>query len=261
MIMENPYLPWRVGLVVIENDPIPELEIRPEVDDGVSVVAARFKLDRSRGEVYLGEERCAGLPPAMHAALEQLDKIDVDAVGLCFTSSSIFAPATFDRLFVDSAQMINQRWVVTTAAQSIVDDLRAMACTRPLIVAPPWFSGETVDAVVDYLDHHGIGCAGHHWYQLGDEWAGIRRPDLFDSGAGWNIDRSALISQVVDQTPRTADAIVVPGSGFRSENARTNLQELTGLPVITANTAVRNALLKGKASRGRITAEEPRSSP
>ncbi|SMX99917.1 Maleate cis-trans isomerase [Brevibacterium iodinum ATCC 49514] len=242
MIYKNSTQPHRIGLVVIDNDPIPELEIRPTDDGNVSVVASRFLLNRAPGEIYLGEGHQAVVPPEMQEALEQLDRIGVDAVGLCFTSSSVFAPATFDRLFVDAAQRVNDQWIVATAARSIVDALASVGSTRPFLVAPPWFSNETIHAVTDYLGHHGISYSGWHRYQLGPEWADIRQQDLFDHGAGWDIDPSALISQVVERIPTVSDAVLVPGSGFRSANAQEKLQDLTNVPVISANMALKQTL-------------------
>lgn len=110
------------------------------------------------------------------------------------------------------------------------------------MVAPPWFSDETVYAVTNYLDYYGIGFTGWHRYQLGGEWGGVRKQDLFDKGAGWDIDPSALISQVVERIPAASDSVLVPGSGFRSENARGRLRDLTGVPVVSANTALKRTL-------------------
>lgn len=243
MMYSHAIQPWRVGLVVIDNDPIPELEIRPVGGESIGVVASRFRLNRAPGEVYLGEEPTADVPPEMREALEQLQRVGVDAVGLCFTSSSVFAPATFDRQFVQAAQEINKQWVVATAARSVVEALVAGGSSSPFVVVPPWFSNETVSAITKYLEYHGIGYSGWHHYQLGSEWAGIRQQDLFDHGAGWSIDPSSLIRQVVDYIPGSSDSVLVPGSGFRSENAREDLQSLAGVPVISANAALREELI------------------
>lgn len=117
MIDRNPTQPWRIGLVVVDNDPIPELEIRPAEDGHITVVASRFLLNRAHGEVYMGEGDHADVPLEMCESLQQLDRIGVDAVGLCFTSSSVFAPATFDRLFTGAAHKVNEEWMVATAAE------------------------------------------------------------------------------------------------------------------------------------------------
>lgn len=240
--------PRRIGLVVIDNDPIPELEIRPTDGVNASVVATRFLLNRAPGKIYLGEGRQDDVPPEILGSLEQLDRIGVDAVGLCFTSSSVFAPATFDHLFVDAAQRVNDQWTVATAARSIIDALITAGSSRPFIVAPPWFSDQTVHAVIEYLDYHGISNSGWHRYQLGPEWADIKQQDLFDRGAAWDIDPSDLVNQVTRSISPSSDAVLVPGSGFRSTNAQDELQCLAQMPVISANSALKQTLFASERS-------------
>lgn len=234
--------PWRVGLIVVDNDAIPELEIRPTDDNSVCVVVSRFRLNRAPGSIYLGETAAQAVPPEMIAALQQLDRIGVDAVGLCFTSSSVFSPDTFDTQFAQVAMEINDRWTVSTAALSIVDQMHSLSLTNPFLLIPPWFSRETVLAVTEYLDYHNIGFAGWHRYQLGPEWQSIQQQDLFDRGAGWAIDKQSLITQATETLSSKADSILVPGSGFLSHVIRDEIQSSTSLSLISANESIMHSL-------------------
>lgn len=233
----------RIGLIVIDNDAIPELEIRPENDNDACVIVSRFVLNRNRGEVYLGEIRQQGVPHEIKACLSQLERIGVDAVGLCFTSSSVFAPKTFDRLFQEAAHETNSQWEAVTAGQAIVEQLQTSTSTNPFIVVPPWFSQETVDAAIDYIEVHGIGHSGWYRYQLHHCWDGIPSQDLFDRGAGWAIDPSSLVDQVLKRLPSSADSILIPGSGFQSKKASAIMNEMTDLPIISANSSIKRRIL------------------
>lgn len=236
---------YRVGIVVVDNDPVPEMEINRLAPPGVSVHVSRFRLPRETGEEFLGNQVQAKQPGAhLVAALETLNRIEVDAVGLCFTSSSIFDPETFDKAFIDAALQINQDWNIATAAQAIISDMNHKGAHSPYIVVPPWFTVPTIGALMSYLKLQGIECPGFHQHELGPEWDAYPRQDRFDRGAKWEIQPSQLVDDLHSRNLIGADSILIPGSGFPSLDLLSREPARPPLPLFSANSSLLNELLR-----------------
>ncbi len=235
---------YRVGIVVVDNDPVPEMEINRLAPLGVSIHVSRFRLPRESGEEFLGEQ--VAQQPGAHlvAALETLDRIGVDAVGLCFTSSSIFDPETFDKAFIDAALQINGDWNIATAAQAIISDMERKGAHSPYIVVPPWFTTPTIDALMSYLELYGIVSPGFHQHELGPAWDAYPPQDRFDLGAKWEIQPRQLVDDLRSRNLMGADSILIPGSGFPSLDLLSREPAQPPLPLFSANKSLLNELLR-----------------
>lgn len=84
-------LNMRLGIIVVHNDPTPEMELWRQVIAPASVHTVRFQLPRNMGEVFIGSDIKSLLEHYdLEKALLTLRDIRVDAICLCFTSVSIF---------------------------------------------------------------------------------------------------------------------------------------------------------------------------
>ncbi|WP_146116674.1 MULTISPECIES: hypothetical protein [unclassified Arthrobacter] len=235
---------YRVGIIVVDNDPVPEMEINRLAPPGVSIHVSRFRLPRRTGEEFLGDRVPAQQPGAhLVAALETLNRIGVDAVGLCFTSSSIFDPETFDKAFMEAALRINGDWNIATAAQAIISDMKRAGAQNPYIVVPPWFTSPTIDALTSYLKLFGVASPGFHQHELGPAWEAYPRQDRFDLGAKWEIQPRQVVDDLRSRDLLGADSILIPGSGFPSLDLLSRSQTHPPLPMFSANKSLLHELL------------------
>lgn len=237
---------YRIGLIVVDNDPVPEIEIQHLAPRGVSVHTARFHLPRSLGSEFIGDPPTELVGPHLTEALTTLERIGVDAVGLCFTSSSIFNPSRFDLAFEDAAMSINPSWVVWTAAEALMSSMFKAGVSNPYVLVPPWFTEPTVAALHRYLADRGIGIEDAKYYDLDPSWNHIPRQDRFDHGAKWHINPRDVAKTLGERNLGGADSILIPGSGFPSIDVLNREPVKLGLPVFSANSAVLGALLLSK---------------
>lgn len=238
------YRRYRIGIVVVDNDPVPEMEINRMAPPGVSIHVTRFRLPRATGEEYTGDTGISSpIGPHLTDALNTLKRIGVDAVGLCFTSSSIFNPNTFDDAFSASARAVNPTWKITTAARAIISTMERAQIRSPYVVIPPWFTDPTIGAVAAYLDMHGFAISGSHQHELPPEWDQYPRQDRFDQGAKWAVRPRDLVLDLSSRDLSKADSILIPGSGFPSLDLLNKAPAQPPLPLFTANKAVLDELL------------------
>jgi maleate cis-trans isomerase len=225
-----------LGILVIHNDPVPELEMRAMAPPDVSIHAARFQSPTSSGAEYTGTPAGTMLAePDVARGVRQLGQVGLDAICLCFGSASFFGGHEFDRAFTEEATRIADGTPVYTAGQAVVAAMRAADVRRPLVVMPPWFTQPTYDAAGAYLGAAGVDVAGLLHFDLGPEWQGVRKHQIFDRGGRWRVLPDDVRHQVRDAFPAGADGVLIPGSGIRSAEAVEPLERDLGVPVITAN--------------------------
>jgi maleate isomerase len=225
-----------LGILVIHNDPVPELELRRMAPPDVSIHAARFESPTSGGAEYTGTPAGAMLAePDIARGVRQLGQVGLDAICLCFGSASFFGGHAFDREFTAAATRLAGGTPVYTAGQAVVAAMHAAGVARPLVVMPPWFTQPTYDAAGAYLGAAGIEVAGLLHFDLGPEWLGVRKHQIFDRGGRWRVLPDDVRRQVREAFPAGADGVLIPGSGIRSADAVEPLERDLGVPVITAN--------------------------
>ncbi|HEY8373457.1 MAG TPA: hypothetical protein VIL00_11995 [Pseudonocardiaceae bacterium] len=228
----------RLGILVIHNDPVPEAEIWAMAPRGVTVHTARFDSPTRTGAEYTGSHWRAMLDePDVAHGLDQLGQIGLDAVCLCFASSSFFGGREFDEKFTAEARGLAHDTPVFTAGQAISAALRASGVSRPLVMLPPWFTEPTFRATTRYLSEVGFQIAALRQFDLGTEWSEVPRHRIFDRGGRWTVRVEEVYRQARELFPAGADGVLIPGSGFRSAEAIEPLEEDLGVPVITCNQA------------------------
>ena len=241
----------RLGILVIHNDPVPEVEMWRTAAPGVTVHTARFRTPRPFGTEFTGVELAALFETTgLGTAVAQLGDLGVDAVGYCFTSSSVFGGPAFDEGFARRAGELAGGVPVVTAGTGIREELAAREVSEVAVVAPPWFTEPTLDALSRYLGGGSVRVRQVIRFELPGEWDGIDRPDLFDRGARYAVDQDELVRQVERRIEPGADALLVPGSGFSSLVAAGRLGDSLGIGVVTANAALLSALERRAAGVG-----------
>lgn len=225
----------RLGILVVHNDPVPEAEIWRAAPPGVEIVTGRFALRRAPGEEYLGESVEDLLSEGVRRTLADLSDAGADALALCFVSVSVFGGSAFDTGFAEAVKAATGV-PAFTAGEALRQRLSALSASDPLLIAPPWFTDRTVAGTAAYL---GLPPdIRTHRYDLGPAWDTGTRQDLFDRGAKGHIPHTALRDQILAATTPTTDAILIPGSGFRTLDAAAEVERKLGVPVVSANSAV-----------------------
>lgn len=237
---------------MIHNDPVPEVEMWAMASRaGATIHTARFQTPRPTGTEFVGVAvgellRATGLA----SSISQLTDLGVDAMGYCFTSSSVFGGLEFDREFAERAGELAGCPVVTAGA-ALLAELEGTSTDEMAILVPPWFSSSTIAALIRYIAP-GMGCPPEIvQFELPSEWDDIERPDLFDRGARHAIDPLEVIRQVLESLSESRTTIVVPGSGFASAKAVDQLTTRFGRRVVTANSALFDVLLHRAQERDR----------
>ncbi|MCP3012219.1 hypothetical protein NGM33_02680 [Nocardiopsis dassonvillei] len=230
----------RLGILVIHNDPVPESEIWRSAEPDTSVHTARFWTPRPFGTEFTGlelEELFSGT--GLDTAVRQLGDLGVHALGYCFTSSSVFGGTAFDAAFTEHVEGLSGGIPTVTAGQAIREELSGVGGEGIAVVAPPWFSDRTVEAVRAYVP---VRVRQVIRFELPSEWNGIERPDLFDRGARFAVDQTELEDQVLRRLEPGIGTVLVPGGGFASLTAAQRLRRSRGLRVVSSNSALLRAM-------------------
>lgn len=228
----------RIGILVIQKDPVPEAEIWAMAPAGVTVYTARFDSPRKPGADFPDDQATAlAESPDIARGLEHLGQLRLDVISLCFGSSSFLAGAGFDERFVIEASRRADGTPVTTAAKAMIDALRALDIRRPHLVSPPWFTPTSYVAAERFFADNGFEFAGQMRFDLGPSWRRYETFQIYDLGGQWEVRPEEVYRQARDSFPDGADGILIPGSGFRSLEAIEPLERDLGVPVVTSNQA------------------------
>lgn len=232
---------WRAafGILVIDRDPVAEAEFWALAPDGVSVSAARFESPRKPGTSDYGEDpaRAVAESADMARGLDFLGGMRLDAICVCFTTSSFFGGAEFDKSFVSQASVKAHGTTVVTAAQATVAAMSSVGIRRPYVVLPPWFKDEIVDAGSEYFGAAGFAPTGMRRFSLGQGWDSLPPWERWDAGAQWAVRPEEVYQQVRRTVPEGTDGVVIAGNGFRCVDAIAPLEQDLGVPVVTSNQA------------------------
>ncbi|MGW5049995.1 maleate cis-trans isomerase family protein [Actinokineospora sp. NPDC004072] len=232
---------WRaaLGILVIDHDPVAESEFAAMAPVGVSVNAARFESPRKPGTADYGTDPARRVAESadVRRGLAVLGGMRLDAVCVCFTTSSFLGGVDFDRRFAVEAGELTGGIPVLTAATATVRALAAVGITRPFVLLPPWFKDEIAEAGAAYLAAAGFPPAGLRRYDLGRGWRDLPPWATWDAGAQWEVRPDEVYRQVRTAVPADADGVLVAGNGLRCVDAIAPLEADTGLPVVTSNQA------------------------
>lgn len=239
----------RLGILVIHNDPVPEAEIWRSAGPDTSVHTARFWTPRPFGTEFTGLDLGVLLSETgLDTAVRQLGDLGVHALGYCFASSSVFGGTAFDDAFGAHVEELSGGVPTVTAGQAIREELERGGDDGIAVVAPPWFSDGTLEAIRAYLP---VRVRQVMRFELPPEWDGIERPDLFDRGARFAVDQAELERQVLRRLEPGIGTVVVPGGGFASLAAAERLRRARGLRVVSSNSALLRSMERRAASAAR----------
>ena len=230
---------WRArfGILVIDKDPVAESEFWAMAPPGVTIHTARFESPRRPGSDDYGVDpaRRVADSPDIARGLDFLGQMRLDAICVCFTTSSFFGGHRFDQTFVAEASRKAHGMQVTTAALAMTTAMRASGIARPFLVLPPWFKQEIVEAGQRYLADAGFEVTGLLRYDLGIGWRDMNAWETWDAGAQWIVRPEEVYHQVRRSVPAGSDGVVIAGNGFRTADAIAPLEADLGLPVVASN--------------------------
>lgn len=232
---------WRArfGLLVIDKDPVAESEFWALAPAGVTAHVARFESPRAPGSSEYGADpaRAVAQSPDVARGLEFLGQMRLDAICLCFTTSSFLGGHGSDGRFADEAAARARGIPVITAASAATEAMTALGVRRPFLVSPPWFKDGILDAARRYFAEGGYQVTGQLRHDLGPGWRDLQPWEVWDAGGQWEIRPEDVYHQVRRAIPAGADGVLIAGNGFRSRPAIEPLEADLGLPVITSNQA------------------------
>ncbi|MGE5830333.1 MAG: hypothetical protein ACM30G_18500 [Micromonosporaceae bacterium] len=229
----------RFGILVIDKDPVAEAELWAMAPPGVTLHAARFESPRPPGSDSYGTDpaRTVAESPDVARGLGFLGQMRLDAICLCFTTSSFFGGYGFDDGFIREASAKAHGTPVTTSALATVNAMRATGMRNPYLVMTPWFKDAIVEAAEKYVNAAGFGIAGVHRFDLGVGWRDMQPWEIWDHGGQWVVQPEEVYRQVRRTLPAGADGVVVAGNGFRAVDTIEPLERDLGVPVVTSNQA------------------------
>ncbi|MEL7158034.1 MAG: maleate cis-trans isomerase [Actinomycetota bacterium] len=215
----------RVGLLVPDGDVGPESEWSAMAPRGVAVNAGRFRFPvgsvaAAADQIDLDPVRYVAAPGPLDDAIALLNPPGIDLYALAFTSSSYVGD---DAALVDRLSAAAGGRPVVTTGQAFLAAVAHLDATRVLLVDPPWFPAELNQLGRAWLESQGVAVARA-------EVAGL------PSGQG-NIHPGALHRWLCGAV-EGIDLVLVGGNGFRAVGAVRAVEADTGVPVVTANSAL-----------------------
>ncbi len=214
-----------VGLLVPDGDVGPEAEWSAMTPRSIAVNASRFRfpvgaVDAAADQIAVSPVEFVAAPGPLDDAVALLNPPSVDVYSLAFTSTSYVGDDA--DLVARLQERVGGKPVVTTG-QALIAAVEHLQASRVLLVDPPWFPPPLTELGRAWLERNGVSVARAEAAQL-------------PSGQG-NIHPAALhrwLCSAVDDI----DLVVVGGNGFRAAGVVRAVEEDTGVPVVTANTAL-----------------------
>lgn len=228
-----------MGLLVPDGDVGPESEWSALAPRGLAVNVSRFRFPvgpvaAAADRIDISPVEFVAAPGPLDDAVALLNAPWVDVFGLAFTSTSYVADD--HELTARLSEATAGRPVVTTG-QALLAAVDHFEAANVLLVDPPWFPPDLTALGRRWLESNGVSVARA-------EAAGL------PSGQG-NIHPGALhrwLCSAVDGI----DLVLIGGNGFRSIGAIRAVEADTGIPVVTANSALLWHMLR---TMGRPTAQ------
>jgi len=215
----------RVGLLVPDGDVGPESEWSAISPAGVAVNASRFRfpvtaVQAAADQIGMAPVEFVAAPGPLDDAVKLLNPPSIDVYSLAFTSTSYVGD---DHRLVERLSAVADGKPVVTTGQALLAAVEHFDASKVLLVDPPWFPQQLTDMGRDWLVRNGVHVARA-------EAAGL------PSGQG-NIHPGALhrwLCGAVDDI----DLVLIGGNGFRAVGAVRAVEQDTGVPIVTANTAL-----------------------
>jgi len=227
----------RIGLFIVGNEAVPEAEWWAMAPAGVSLHAARVTA-RAPWAGWRKDKSGVDLADDLLRGAKQFANMRLSAVVLGHTSSSVVGGKGWDDAAVKAVSpVIGDNAIVTTNGLDTMAALKASGVIRPFLVLPPWFGDDTVKTALRYYKEHGFELSGHHRYDPGRKWRDLPPAELVGQGMHLEQEVEPLHAQIRAACPKTADGVLIAGTGFRCVAIVEALEQDIGRPVISANQA------------------------
>lgn len=217
----------RIGVLTPHADVNPESEFNAMAPGGISIHAARVPLRVYKpGGVMdptIADDpvRAFAEPPLVDDAAELLASAPLHAIVYAFTSSSYVRGRIDDAKLKQRLETRTRGIPVVISSAAAVAALKVLKATTLALVSPPWFSAEMDRQGARYFQASGFDVVHNGPAGLPSDQQAIRPGDLFE----W----------VRTHTPESAQAVFIGGNGFRAVGVVKALEEILGIPVLTAN--------------------------
>lgn len=216
----------RVGLLVPDGDLGPESEWSAISPTGLRVHASRFRFPvapvrNTDDQITMGPVEFVAAEGPLDDAISLLTARTIDIFSLAFTSTSYVGD---DReLVARLSAKVGDKPVVTTG-QALLAAVEHVGASKVMLVDPPWFPTSLTTMGRQWLEANGVGVA---------------RAEAADlpSGQG-NIHPGAVHRYLCSAASSGVDLILIGGNGFRVVGALKAAEADTGVPIVSANTAL-----------------------
>ena len=227
----------RIGMFIVGSEAVPEAEWWAMLPPEVSVHAARVSASGPWAR-WNDDRTHAELEDDLARGAHQFDAMHLSAVVIGHSSSSFVGGKGWDDAAVESlSQILKPGVTITTNGLDTISALRASKATKPFLVMPPWYNDETINAGARYYKDHGFDPVGHMRHNPGPKWHHLAPGELYRHGLGFEQEVDSLHGQILAACPAKADAVLIPGTGFRCVAILEMLEQKLELPVLSANQA------------------------
>lgn len=215
----------RVGLLVPDGDVGPESEWSALTPRSVAVNASRFRFPvtavaAAADRIDVSPVEFVAAPGPLDDAVALMNAPSIDIFSLAFTSTSYVGD---DAQLVARLSKIAGGKPVVTTGQAMLAAVAHFQAERVLLVDPPWFPPELTAMGRQWLEANGVSV-------VRAEAAGL------PSGQG-NIHPGALHRWLCTAV-EGIDLVLIGGNGFRAVGALRAAEADTGVPMVSANTAL-----------------------
>ena len=215
----------RVGLLVPDGDVGPESEWSAITPPGVSVNASRFRfpvtaVQAAADQIGMGPVEFVAAPGPLDDAIKLLNPPSIDVYSLAFTSTSYVGD---DNELVERLSAAAHGKPVVTTGQALLAAVDHFDAKTVMLVDPPWFPQTLTDMGTAWLEGNGVSV-------VRATAAGL------PSGQG-NIHPGALHHWLCNAV-EGIDLVLIGGNGFRAVGPVHAVEQDTGVPIVTANTAL-----------------------
>jgi maleate isomerase len=216
----------RVGLLVPDGDIGPESEWSAIAPTGLRVHASRFRfpvdpVNSPGDQIGMGPVEFVAAEGPLDEAISLFTSRAIDVFSLAFTSTSYVGDD--NDLVARLSAKVGGKPVVTTG-QALLAAVAHFGASKILLVDPPWFPSGLTGLGRDWLERNGVG---------------VTRAEAADlpSGQG-NIHLGAMHRYLCDAITPDVDLVLIGGNGFRAVGAIRAAEADTGVPIVSANTAL-----------------------
>lgn len=227
----------RFGMFIVGSEVVPEAEWWAMRPPGISIHAARVTAaapwagwQADRDTVVLADDVARGAA--------QFASMALSAVVLAHSSSSIAGgPGWDDAVIAHLSTCLHPSTAVTTNGLDCARALRQCGVQRPFLVFPPWFTQDAMRAGAGYFLAQGFAESDTYRQVPEARWSGVQPQDLYRNLMHVQQNTDTLFDQIVAKCPKSADGVLIVGTGLRCVGIIDAIEAELGRPVVTANQA------------------------